>query len=67
MQSRRGQPIPQRNDRGVPAIDVVADPGLEHRRAHRAGGLGHRVAAHVDHVHGSRREADGKGLVIHCR
>ena len=62
----RGQPLLQCVDGGVLAVDVVADPRLEHRRAHRAGGLGHRVAAQVDHVHGSL-QGTAAGVRGHCR
>ena len=57
-----GRELLQAVHRRVLAVDVVADGGGRHRLAHGRRGAGHRVAAQVDHVHGSectsRAEAD---------
>ncbi len=45
-----GDPLLERADGGVLAVDVVADLGARHRGAHRLGGTGDGVAAEVDHA-----------------
>ncbi len=48
-----GQPLLQRVDRGVLAVDIVADFRRQHRRAHRGRGPGHGVAAQINPFHGA--------------
>ena len=44
-----GDPLLERRDRRVLAVDVVADLGAGHRLAHRVGRAGEGVGAEVDH------------------
>src|ERR1019366_3958675 len=44
-----GRPLFQAVDRGIFAINVIADFGFEHGAPHGGGGLGNGIDAEVDH------------------